>query len=385
MHLGMAALALPAGIALALLFARGEAVFSGEARASWMALAVTGAAGLWAVFAAAVRERRAAPPAPPPALRAIDEGLATPLGIALLAFDRSGRLVHVNAAARALTGDAPGLGRSSLGSDLPLLLQGIARGPAAGRVHLATVRGTAVAHAAAVRLPGPVPLDLVALRPGLPAPALGRRIAPVRSAASPHPDARPSRAVGALATALREPLARARTAASMLRLVTLPGEPARERHLATLEAELGVLERQVRVLLETSSLPRQSARSLDLGALAAEILDGTAVPRGVRVRRALTPATVQAEEPHLRQAVRNVLVSAFGAMPQGGELSVTLRQRGGEVVLEVSDTGVRPGPSLEVPVAASLVAAQGGQLEIEAIAGRGSVCRLTLPSARIGG
>ncbi|HEX8908490.1 MAG TPA: PAS domain-containing protein, partial [Anaeromyxobacteraceae bacterium] len=132
----------------------------------------TGLAGLVALAAALRRARRVR--VGTAAGEAFLAAIATPLGDAALVFDGKGRLVWANAAAAALCGrraeELVGRGRDALGEDLSLLLRGLARGPAAGRVGIPTPAGRVEAMAAAARIPGPMALDVALLRVERPAP-----------------------------------------------------------------------------------------------------------------------------------------------------------------------------------------------------------------------
>jgi signal transduction histidine kinase len=48
---------------------------------------------------------------------------------------------------------------------------------------------------------------------------------------------------------------------------------------------------------------------------------------------------VLADAESIRSSLLNLILNSFEAMPQGGTLSVTLSAEGGEVLLEVADTG----------------------------------------------
>jgi signal transduction histidine kinase len=397
MHVGAAALAFPASASLVLLAVRGPSVLQGESAFPFALLAATGALGLVAWALAARREGRGGARAVPAAVDALLAGVATPLGDAAVIFDADGRVVWANDAASALSGCAAdalvGRGRDALGEDLAVLMRGLERGPATGRVAIPTPAGRVQARAAAVRIPGALALDVAALRvePPEAPPAAAPEPPFVEDAdivpeppalrAGPAAPALPTHAaLAALASELSGPVARASAAAAMLRL-TLP---------ASGDEQLGRIERELRAAEETLSmllvpLPAPVPRAVDVDVLLTEALGQVAFAAGVRVRRVGGAAAALADAGQLRQALLHLLRLAAAAMPAGGELGVRTARRGLDMLLEISDTGAGAAAGLELALAERLVAAQGGRLERAVVSGRGEVSRMTLPApARAG-
>jgi len=391
MHVGAAALAFPASAALVLLAVRGPSVLHGESAFPFALLAATGAAGLVAWVMAARRAWRDG--AVPVAVDAFLGGVATPLGDAAVAFDLEGRLVWANDAAVALSGFAAGTllgrGRDALGEDLAVLMRGLARGPAAGRVAIVTPSGRVPVRAAAVRIPGALPLDVAALRveplepaaPSAPEPRLVEDVdivpEPPALRVGPAAPALPTHAaLAALAFELSGPVARASAAAALLRLI-LPA--AGDEHLGRIELELRAAETTLSVLLVP--LPAPLLRAVDVDLVLSQELGQVSFAAGVRVRRVGGAAAALADAGQLRQALHHLLRLAAGAMPAGGELGLRTGRRGLDVLLEISDTGAGTPAGLDLALADRLVVAQGGRLERAAVPGRGEVSRVTLPSA----
>jgi hypothetical protein len=389
MYLGAAALALPAGAALALAVARGRAVVEGDGAVAFAVLAASGLAGVVAVVAAAVRERRARPPAVPAAIDALLRGVVGALGDAVLAFDGDGRLVWANDAAVALC-DQPrealsGRSRDVVGEDVAVLLRGLERGPAEGRVTVGAGPAARAARAAAARVGT---LDVVALRlddraaPSPPRSAEeGGERAPVFAEAElvEEPQPLPRFAAPALAAEVGAPVSSATQAASLLRLALPPGSEAAAGHLAHLEEALRRAEERLALL---AAAPRAAGarERVDLDALLSDALAGVAFARGVRVRRACSPAPALGDPGALRMALRHVLRAAAAAMPAGGELHLRASVRDGEASLEIADSGAASAATLELAAAEHLVMAQGGRIERVAVPGRGALCRVVLPA-----
>ena len=340
---------------------------------------------LAAGVALALRRARRGRAGVPQAVEAFLAGFATPFGDAALAFDAGGRVVWANAAAVTLSSRGPsllGLGRDALGSDLAVLLRGLACGPAAGRVAIPTAAGPVSARAAAARLPGRSLLDVVLVRVEplsavedadivLERPPPPLRVAPAVNAVPAQPS------MAAVAAEISGPVGRAREAAALLRLA-LP-RTAGDDHLARLERELESVEASLSALL--APLPPAVPRPVDVAALLSEALRGAAFAPGVRMRRVGGAAAALAAAAQLRDALGHLLALASAAMPSGGELGLRTAVRGADVLIEIADTGAGGPAGLRLALAERLVAAQGGRLERASTAGRGQLWRVVVPAA----
>ena len=100
----------------------------------------------------------------------------------------------------------------------------------------------------------------------------------------------------------------------------------------------------------------------------------------------------------LKQALLNLCKNAFEAMPEGGLLRLRGYLANGEIVLEVTDTGVgvpdgidifepfrttkSKGTGLGLMIVRQIVAAHGGRVSYSSEPGKGSTFRLILPLAK---
>jgi len=109
---------------------------------------------------------------------------------------------------------------------------------------------------------------------------------------------------------------------------------------------------------------------------------------------------VLVDKPLLKQALINLLVNAFEAMPKGGQLFLSLRRRGEMAEVEIRDTGcgiapehrqrifqlfftTRPGGSgIGLASAFRTVQLHNGSIEFDSEVGRGTTFRIKLPLAR---
>ena len=128
---------------------------------------------------------------------------------------------------------------------------------------------------------------------------------------------------------------------------------------------------------------------------------------GVSFTRQLAPAPVLADPGRLHQVISNLLSNALKFTPSGGQVTLSLSVAGGRARLEVSDTGPgiaaddqryvfdrlwrggrgaqTAGSGIGLAVAAGLVRAHHGTIEVASELGTGSRFTVTLPLAPDGG
>jgi hypothetical protein len=338
------------------------------------ASALLGVVLAWAAFVA-LRAAR------PRARRAEAAALALPtaLGDAVLLLDGDGRVLAANEAAERLAGVAAhaleGAGIAALGEDLRVLARGLARGPASGTVSLGLPeRPTVRARAALARVSEGPARDVVVLRPEPPP----QPPPPPHAPAATLPDPAEARAcLAAAAAAVRDPLARAARAASLLRLSSPPldGRPAAA--LAAIEEALEEAERRVASL--TAAGQPGPRRALDLSALVDDVVRAASPPRGVRVRADVAPARVLGDDRPLRAALREVVRCAAAPLSAGEEVVVAVRGDGPAPSIVVAAPGARAAAL--APLARALLAPHGAR--VEELPARGDVwrLRLVLPAA----
>ena len=126
--------------------------------------------------------------------------------------------------------------------------------------------------------------------------------------------------------------------------------------------------------------------------------------RGIRADLQLDPVTLHADEEKLRAVAANLVSNAVKYSPDEGMISLALRQKGDEVVLDIGDTGPGVpaedrekifdwfyqggdaprgrlgGSGLGLAIAKEFVLAHGGRIEILQESAPGAHFRVTLPS-----
>jgi hypothetical protein len=345
-------------------------------RAIELAGAVAAAAIVAAAILGRVLLRRRAVPA---GVARLAQAIPDALGDAVLALDRSGRILLANAAAARLAGTSVAelvdRDAAELAPDLAALARGIERGPASARLELRGPAGPVRVRAALVRVAARPPLTLAVLRvlPGLSPPPLPPR------AAAPWPEGSDGRAGLAVAVeALRAPVAEAAAALSLLRLGAPPLAPAAAAALAAAERAIETASRRV-AAVAAAGQPGAPRRPVDVAALVEDVVAAYPAPPGVRVTFELAASRALADDRPVRAAVREI-VAAAAALAAGGEVRVGARERAGVAVVEVhAPSGIAAGG---LALARALVAPQGGRVEEEAIAGGGSLVRIALEGVR---
>jgi heavy metal sensor kinase len=242
---------------------------------------------------------------------------------------------------------------------------------------------------------------------------------------------------GRLASVFNETLARLDTAFEQLRRFTADashelrtpltairsvGEVALQRPLSTedyrevIGSMLEEVDRLVRLVENLLLLTRAEAgripmthANVDLRELAAGAADGLRVLAEEKSQELTLQlgASVAADcdATVLRQAITNLLHNAIKFTPPKGVIRVATRSTGGEAVIEVEDSGLgipavdQPrvferfyrvdqarsrdtgGTGLGLAIARWAVEANGGRIELESVAGHGTVFRIVLPSS----
>jgi signal transduction histidine kinase len=127
------------------------------------------------------------------------------------------------------------------------------------------------------------------------------------------------------------------------------GTPAED--LRIIEQEIRRMERSLQTFLDFARPPRPERKPFDLCPLIDRtfaLIDGQAAKHGVALNAATppTPVIVNGDWEQIQQLLLNLTLNALDAMPQGGQLDVSIAPSDGRVAVRVCDTG--PGIAPEI-------------------------------------
>jgi two-component system sensor histidine kinase HydH len=159
----------------------------------------------------------------------------------------------------------------------------------------------------------------------------------------------------------------------------------------------------VRSFLDFARIAPPHCRPMDLRELALRLVEGMR-PEAERLKIALNvscdddgPFTLSGDADQIHQAVLNLIVNAFDALPDGGTIAVSLKRQTGQLVLSVSDngpglspdlverafdpfvTGKARGSGLGLAKVASVMEGHGGQARYRAAMPQGACFELSFP------
>jgi len=178
-------------------------------------------------------------------------------------------------------------------------------------------------------------------------------------------------------------------------------EEAFREGASTLLAELGQLKQIIARFSDFARMPAPEMQTLDLNALAAETVRFFE-PQLARAR--IIPAMyldpylrgVQADPEQLTRALRNLVLNAIDAMPEGGALTLRTHAIEGGARFEISDTGqgLTPeecerlftpyyttkthGTGLGLAIVQSVISDHHGRISVESEKGKGATFRMEL-------
>ncbi|MDA8100174.1 MAG: ATP-binding protein [Nitrospiraceae bacterium] len=203
-----------------------------------------------------------------------------------------------------------------------------------------------------------------------------------------------------IAHELRNPMA---VIAGYLKLLAKQQDDTGRAIINDVQAEIQGMNRIIGDLLTFARPAALNRVPVALGELAASCAESVLQARGgsgIALDLQTEPATAMVDEGLMRQALCNIIQNAVDAMPQGGALSVRVRQgRNDELLILVRDTGAGIAPELlqkiflpffttrekgvgmGLALAHKIVTSHGGRIEVESDPGSGTTFAVVLPAA----
>ena len=178
---------------------------------------------------------------------------------------------------------------------------------------------------------------------------------------------------------------------------------------STLLAELGHLKTIIGRFSDFAKMPAPELERVDVNQMVREVIQlfeaQLAVPGRPRVETILRldaeAGEVQADPEQLRRALRNLVLNALDAMPQGGSLTLRTSRSDGKIAVEVCDTGEgltpeecdrlftpyyttkQHGTGLGLAIVQSVVSDHKGTITVHSEPGQGTTFRIELKTERM--
>lgn len=207
---------------------------------------------------------------------------------------------------------------------------------------------------------------------------------------------------GGVGHELRNPLGVISNAVYFLQMTLSDADETIREYLGIISSEVRNAEKIVSGLLDFSRSRPAEKEEIAVAELVARVLQRHPPPENVAVTLAIGPDVppLFVDPQQIVQVLGNLVVNAYQAMPEGGNLTIGAQVRGDMVALAVTDTGcgIPPenmsrlfeplfttrarGIGLGLVTSKNLVEANGGSIEVQSEVGKGSTFTLILPTRR---
>jgi len=181
-------------------------------------------------------------------------------------------------------------------------------------------------------------------------------------------------------------------------------DPNTTRHVDIIDSEIHRLDRVVQILVDFTRPRDLHIEDADLRLVLDEVsllAAPDAAQHGVKLVRELPNAAVpvRVDVDLIKQAILNVVLNGVQAMPEGGTLSITVREEDGTVLTEIRDQGAgipaavqdkvfelyfttkKTGSGIGLAQTYQIMQWHYGSVEFDSVEGKGTTFRLQLPLA----
>lgn len=204
---------------------------------------------------------------------------------------------------------------------------------------------------------------------------------------------------GGVGHELRNPLGAIKNSVYFLNMALEDTTPDIKETLTILDKEVSNSEKIITSLLDFARAKPPLKRIVDIKEIIRAALDRREIPHGVEVKNQVhEPLVIMADPDQLEQVFGNIILNAFQAMPNGGELLIeTAHTPPGWLAISFTDTGTgiprenfqkiftplftgkAKGIGLGLAISRTFVEGHGGSIEVQSEVGKGSTFSVKLP------
>jgi len=178
-----------------------------------------------------------------------------------------------------------------------------------------------------------------------------------------------------------------------------------KRRLETIVTQVERITKIMNQLLSFARMRPSEQHGVDLAGIIGSVLDMLQEKfqsHDIHVIKGYSPELphVLADSDHMSQVLLNLILNACQAMPEGGTLTLTLRQKGDMIELRVQDTGpgipedqiskifdpffttksVGEGTGLGLTVVHGIIQEHKGSIRVNSVPGQGTIFIISLPA-----
>ena len=210
-------------------------------------------------------------------------------------------------------------------------------------------------------------------------------------------------AVGRLATMvahdLRNPLQGITTAVYFMKRTTQQsGDEKTTATLKSIDDAVKYSEKIVRDLLDYTGDKKLDITETDPHSIINQSLSGIIIPERIElIDRTQIKPKVYVDLDRIKRVIMNLVTNAFDAMPNGGTLTITSKEKNGSLELSISDTGSgipkekmdklwtpfvttkAKGMGLGLPISKRIIEEHSGQILVDSENGKGTTFTLVIP------
>jgi PAS domain S-box-containing protein len=204
---------------------------------------------------------------------------------------------------------------------------------------------------------------------------------------------------GSVGHELRAPLGVIANAVYFLKMAQPEADPKIREYHDILQSEVNNADKIITDLLDYSRVRSADRTAFSIGEACQNVLERYPVPKGIKVNLEISEPLPKAfaDPKQIAQVLGNLALNAYQAMPEGGELAISARQKGKTIAVSVEDTGVgisaknmeqlfdplfttKPrGIGLGLTVSKMLMEANNGRIAASSNEGKGSVFTIFVP------